>query len=1674
MTNVRRLISAFVVAIGVAVAFASIDVIAQADCGILGCFEPGLEGEMWQSLSPWGSLQTAAVDENNIQEGECTNSHFDDDLDVARQCKIGGLMLPPPLGKMMYPFALAVDGIRVYVSDQFNHRIQAFDFAGTPIPLAHPIGDGVPGSGQYTDALGRTGQRLRAPEGIAVDAGGKLLVADSYNGRVAIFNDDGTVAFGTEVAPINSPVVSTIAEVTDPVPTGIAITPNTTVLSPGTPVPDTDNGRIVVTDRDQCSVFIYDRGFKLLKQLPEPAPPASAQGVCVYPNGNTFAPAGFFGSATGVAIDEAGHIYVADYDNSRVAILDSNGTWLGSFGQPPANAVPGPESLQAPWGIMVDHNQRVVVTDSDNQRISFYSVDYTGANPVATYQFQLNAGGTLNGFPTGIAEQVSSNDGVDGLDPAGRILTTDTQHHRVQRFQLPDLAIVSAAAAGGIGSFEVVVPKEKADDVNGVTATVVPVEGGVTVDAISALPPAAPATNDIEAGQTVKYQFTYTTALAIVHFKINASGNGGSTAAPEVIVEATAPCANCGAAHVINNYPIVNPAVAATSYDVSGATWYAQKVYARVTPTGTDTVTKIGWFVQGTAVATHGGWIHSTDINGGNPPYADIEFTEPGTSILSYWPITADGRKGTRIDVPIRVDLFAPDVEFSGFTPASGVDGSGNLWNKTNVTVNYVVTDAGSGTTTPSGSLSFTNEGRNQSQTVHTEDNVEHYYAAVSSSTHAGGRFVNIDKGAPSVSAPMNMKVDVNTTGGAVLPGWNATATDPLLTNGDAGSGVVSITNPGTFIFPIGKTSWQFIATDAAGNQSNAVTRTVTVNAITSSIVSTNASVVYGQTLNVSATVTPAFATGTVTFTFGSRTATATIAGGVATASFPLVIDNAATYTMQVAYGGASAIPAASTTAQVTVTKAPLNITAAAKTKQYGDADPALTYTASGLVGGDTISGALSRVAGENVGSYAIQVGTLSASSNYTVNFTPSALTITARAVTIKADAKQRNVGDPDPALTYAITSGTLVPGDTFSGALARVAGELPGDYTITIGTLTLGSNYALTFIPSKLTILSVAITVTANPISKVYGSVDPPLTFTWVGPVTLDRFSGSLTRQTGEGVGNYPITQGTLSLPEGYVLLFHSGNFNIQPRPVTVTVQNATRYYGDPNPSFGAVAAGLLPGDTLQYQFFNFTSQTSDVGTYPIKVVVGDNHNYLITIVTGELSITPRPVTVTAGNAIKVYGDPDVPIGVTVSGFLFGEPYSTSVSRASGENAGSYATNAVLSGAGASNPNYAIIYVPGTFVIQRRPATMAAGGGTKVYGGVDPAITATGAGFFASDGITFTATRDGGENVGSYATHPVAVGAAASNYQIAPTTGVFTITPAAATIAANPASKNYGDNNPAFTASVTGAMVGDTLNYALNTTATQTSSVGSYPITVTAGSNPNYNVSVVSSSLTVGPKAITVTANAASKPFGAADPVLTYSLSAPLVGSDTFSGSLSREAGEDIGVYRITQGSLSLSPNYVLLFIGADFTIVIANHEPVCNAASGGEVWPPNHKQFYPATINGVTDADHDAINITITGIWQDEKLDSTGDGQFSPDGYGIGGSTAWIRAERNGHGNKAPGNGRVYKILFTATDGKGGSCDGSVLWTVPHDQGQRAAAINDGTTVDSTGVAPGTRNKP
>ena len=106
--------------------------------------------------------------------------------------------------------------------------------------------------------------------------------------------------------------------------------------------------------------------------------------------------------------------------------------------------------------------------------------------------------------------------------------------------------------------------------------------------------------------------------------------------------------------------------------------------------------------------------------------------------------------------------------------------------------------------------------------------------------------------------------------------------------------------------------------------------------------------------------------------------------------------------------------------------------------------------------------------------------------------------------------------------------------------------------------------------------------------------------------------------------------------------------------------------------------------------------------------------------------------------------------------------------------------------------------------------------------------------------------------------------------------------------------------------------------------------------------SQTGYESVTGSASVSITAKALTVTAAAKSKTYGAKDPALTYT-SDGLVGSDALTGALSRDEGEDPGTYNITQGTLAASSNYTLTFKGATFTITPATMTDVSSTGYSG-----------------------------------------------------------------------------------------------------------------------------------
>jgi hypothetical protein len=623
-------------------------------------------------------------------------------------------------------------------------------------------------------------------------------------------------------------------------------------------------------------------------------------------------------------------------------------------------------------------------------------------------------------------------------------------------------------------------------------------------------------------------------------------------------------------------------------------------------------------------------------------------------------------------------------------------------------------------------------------------------------------------------------------------------------------------------------------------------------------------------------TLTGVLAGDTVTLTGGTATFdSATVGTGktVTLTGATLTGTHAANYTLS---------SVSTTTANITAKV--LTVTAQAKSKVYGAADPALTYTVTGLVGSDTLTGSLTRVAGTNVGTYAINQGTVTGGSNYTITYVGANLTITAKAITGSFTANNK-VYDGTTAATVATRSLTgVLAGDTvtLTGGTATFDSATVGNgktVTLTGATLTgtHAANYTLSSVSTTTAnITAKGITVTAQAKSKVYGAADPVLTYTVTGLVGSDTLTGSLTRVAGTNVGTYAITQGSVTGGSNYTITYVGANLTITAKALTGSFTANNKVYD--GTTAATVATRSLTG-----------------------VVAGDT------------------VTLTGGTA--TFDSATVGNGKTVT--LTGATLT-----------GTHAANYTLSSVSTTTANITAKALTGSFTASN-----------KVYDGTTAATVATRSltGVVSGDTVTLTggtatfdsATVGNGKTV--TLTGATLTGTHAANYTLSSvSTTTANITAKALTGSFTANNKEYDGTTAATVATrtLTGVLAGDTVTLTGGTATFDSATVGTGKTVTLTGATltgthaANYTLSSVSTTTAnITAKVLTVTAQAKSKVYGAADPALTYTVTG-LVGSDTLTGSLTRVAGTNVGTYAINQGTVTGGSNYTITYVGANLTI--------------------------------------------------------------------------------------------------------------------------------------------------
>jgi filamentous hemagglutinin family protein len=584
--------------------------------------------------------------------------------------------------------------------------------------------------------------------------------------------------------------------------------------------------------------------------------------------------------------------------------------------------------------------------------------------------------------------------------------------------------------------------------------------------------------------------------------------------------------------------------------------------------------------------------------------------------------------------------------------------------------------------------------------------------------------------------------------------------------------------------------------------------------------------------------------------------------------------------------------------------------------------------------------------------------------------------------VTVTANDAAKTYGQTLTFTGAEFTATGLQNGETIgsvtlaSAGAAATAGVAGGPYAITASNATGGTfnagNYDITYADGALTVNPAGLTVTADDAAKAYGQT---VAFTGteftasglqngetIGSVTLASAGAAPT--AGVAGSPYAITAsgatgGTFD-PANYLIGYANGQLTVTPAAITVTASNQSKVYGDTLVFAGTefTATGLANGETIG------SVALASPGAAPTATVAGgpyaitasgatggtfDPANYLIGYANGQLTVTPAAITVTASNQSKVYGDTLVFAGTefTATGLANGETIGSVALASAGAAAtatvvgGPYAITASGATGGTFDPaNYTVGYVDGVLTLTPRSITVVADNQVKVYGTPDPALTFTAAGLVNGDTLAGALSRAPGETVpgGPYAiTQGTVTDASNPNYAIGFTPGALTITPAALAIAANDATRLYGDANPAFTASFAGLTNGDTpadiAGLAFSTPATLASNVGSYAITPSGGANANYTITYTDGTLSITPAPLEIRANDASRLLGQPNPPFGATLTGFRLGQGLadLSGALGfatpATPASPPGAYAVTPFGVS-SLNYAVTFVDGTLTV--------------------------------------------------------------------------------------------------------------------------------------------------
>ena len=498
-------------------------------------------------------------------------------------------------------------------------------------------------------------------------------------------------------------------------------------------------------------------------------------------------------------------------------------------------------------------------------------------------------------------------------------------------------------------------------------------------------------------------------------------------------------------------------------------------------------------------------------------------------------------------------------------------------------------------------------------------------------------------------------------------------------------------------------------------------------------------------------------------------------------------------------------------------------------------------------------------------------------SENYVAKISDGVITINKAPLVVGVQNASKIYGDENPNLT-CVYKGFKVNDseETAFSELPTIPTEI--DITSGVGTYSLipsggvANNYEITeYRPGTLTINKAPLTLTASNAQRTYYEENPQFLFSLTGLRNDDDTSCITTQPTyqcsadvSSDCGEYAIIPSNADA-KNYEILYENGTLTVTPAPLTLKAQNVTREYGDENPVFTFEADGLKGDDIAETALQTLptitstASSASNAGEYSISITGGSSKNYTFSYRSGLMTITKAPLSVSANDAERIYGDSNPTFSRSYLGFKLSDSESTAFSVLPRIECTATKTSDVgeypIMVSGGISKNYEIAsYENAVLSIKPAIATITATDKNRLYFEDNPIFDFTISGLRNSDTKACVTTApqyncfaSKTSNAGNYEIMPY--GAIAQNYVFEYKAGSLIVNKRDLTASIDNYSRVYGTDNPAFVISYTGFVNNDDaseLNQTVVATceATKLSDVGTYPIILSGGQANNYNIS--------------------------------------------------------------------------------------------------------------------------------------------------------------------------------------------------------------------------------------